>query len=267
MPSPKRILPRIALKIDVLNSRAARAIPHLQDVLRRNRAGASFTCTPRSLNSLKWTAESSCEIGLMAAEPRPWWTKFGEETPQQGESRLRKVHADVVAAFASAPLLHATGSWSLTRHDLRLTQRLGFTHACDCRGRHPFVPVWDGEVIACPQFPITLPTLEELAGRRKADFSEVRTRLLALTEQAAPWGHVFSLRAPPQPEKLDDFLEELFSGWRDQGYEITSIQTLASPFDMNKLPRHEICIGTVPDCKTPLLVQGNEFLSEWRHAA
>ena len=95
----------------------------------------------------------------------------------------------------------------------------------------------------------------------------IRDQLLSLTAKPAPMGHVFSLRAPPAPGKLDDFLEQLFSGWREQGYELTSIQALASAFDMDKLPRHEIVVGTVQGRCGPLLVQGNEFLSEWRKAA
>jgi undecaprenyl phosphate-alpha-L-ara4FN deformylase len=50
----------------------------------------------------------------------------------------------------------------MNRHALRLTQRLGFCYASDCRGNFPFIPVIDGELVHCPQLPTTLPTLDEL---------------------------------------------------------------------------------------------------------
>jgi undecaprenyl phosphate-alpha-L-ara4FN deformylase len=52
----------------------------------------------------------------------------------------------------------------MNAHALRLTQRLGYRWASDCRGSHPFIPVWNAEIVACPQLPTTLPTLDELIG-------------------------------------------------------------------------------------------------------
>ena len=45
-----------------------------------------------------------------------------------------------------------------------LTQRLGFDYCSDGRGTHPHLPVWNAELIRCPQLPTTLPTLDELIG-------------------------------------------------------------------------------------------------------
>ena len=42
---------------------------------------------------------------------------------------------------------------------------LGFRYASDTRGTHPFIPVVRAEIVGCPQFPTTLPTLDELIGR------------------------------------------------------------------------------------------------------
>lgn len=268
MPIHPSISPRIALKIDVITHRAAlTGMPHLVDILRRNRAAASFLCPPRLLGHMGAATEAGCEVGLLAAEPRPWWSRLGSETPQAYEARLRKAQADFIAALGTAPQLHAAADWKLYQHGLRLTQRLGFAYASDCRGRHPYVPVWNGEIVRCPQFPTTLPTIDELAERGRPDLTAVRTQLLALTAKPAPNGHVFSLRPPHPPGKLDEFLEQLFAGWREQGYELCSIQGLASAFDMDKLPRHEVVVGTVPGHSGSLLMQGNEFLSEWRQAA
>jgi undecaprenyl phosphate-alpha-L-ara4FN deformylase len=66
------------------------------------------------------------------------------------------------SVFGAPPQAHGAAGWRMNRHALRLTQRLGFCYASDCRGKFPFIPVIDGEVIHCPQLPTTLPTLDEL---------------------------------------------------------------------------------------------------------
>jgi hypothetical protein len=49
----------------------------------------------------------------------------------------------------------------MNREAFRLTQRMGFVYASDTRGTHPFLPVIKAEIVACPQYPTTLPTLDE----------------------------------------------------------------------------------------------------------
>jgi hypothetical protein len=92
----------------------------------------------------------------------------------------------------------------------------------------------------------------------------VLDKLLALTLQPAPTGHVFSLRAGPWIVKQPNVCEELLTGWREQGHEVVSVQELTAGLDMDKLPRHEIVVGTVPGRNGTLLLQGDEFLSAWR---
>ena len=59
------------------------------------------------------------------------------------------------------------------------TQRLGFDYCSDTRGTHPFIPMWNAEIIACPQLPTTLPTLDELIGVGGITPDNVAQHLLA----------------------------------------------------------------------------------------
>ena len=145
---------------------------------------------------------------------------------------------------------------------LRLTQRLGFSHASDCRGSHPFIPVWNAEIVTCPQLPTTLPTLDELIGIAGVDENNVHQRLLALTREAPASGHVFTLHAELEGMKLLPVLEKLLLGWREQGYRLTTLRGVRAGLDPDALPRHEILWGSVPGRSGELLVQGGEFLGE-----
>lgn len=146
-------------------------------------------------------------------------------------------------------------------HALRLTQRLGFGYASDTRGTHPFIPVWNAEVTLCPQLPTTLPTLDELLGRDGCSIDTVPERLLALTGQPPTTGHVFTLQAELEGQKLLPVFVKLLDGWRKQGYELVSLGSLFESIDASRLPRHELVRGTVEGRAGTLVLQGPEFLA------
>lgn len=207
--------------------------------------------------------DSGFEVGLHGWDALQWTMEAAAANAHWSETHLEQGMAAFEKIFATRPKLHAAPGWRANPHSLRLTQRQGFAYASDTRGRHPFVPVWNGEIVRCPQFPTTLPTLEELADSAQPDPRILRDRLLALT-QNAPSTHVFSLRANPDIARHPEHIEELLTGWREQGYAVTSIQALALGLDMDKLPRHEIIVGKVPGRCGTLLLQGEEFLSARR---
>lgn len=256
---------RIALKIDVPDRRAAAAVTNLIDILRRHHAGASFACLPDHAGLMKEAAQAGFEVGLRVVATPPWWSRLTKETPEAYGERLLALRTSHEAALGTPPRLHAAADWQASPHVIRMTQRLGFSYASDTRGRHPFLPVWNGEIIRCPQIPTTLPTLDELAALQSA--GPPVDELLALTVSRPPHGHVFSLRLSSGLTAAPAPLETLLTGWREQGYELTSIQALASQFDMDKLVRHEIVVGMVPGHSGTMLLQGEEFLASWRQPA
>ena len=156
-------------------------------------------------------------------------------------------------------------------HSLRLTQRMDYRWASDCRGTHPFVPVWNGEIVDCPQLPTTLPTLDELIGTDNITADNAHLHLLRITARSVPGAtncdHVFSLHAELEGLKLGDTLERLLTGWREQGYELVSLGTMRDALDPTLLPRHEMVRGEIPGHAGCLMLQGEEFLSTWKEAA
>lgn len=221
----------------------------------------------RCAEILRQVRDEGFDIGLHGWDALQWTAEIEQADAAWSESQIQQATAAFARIFATPPKLHAAPGWRSNPHALRLTQRLGFAYASDTRGRHPFVPVWHGEIVRCPQIPTTLPTLEELADPANPASPTPRDKVLALTAKPDPFAHVFSLRAVPDMARNPDPIEELLTGWHEQGYEVTSIQTLAAGLDMDKLPRHEIVLGKVPGRCGTLLLQGDEFLSAWRPGA
>jgi len=66
--------------------------------------------------------------------------------------------------LAQAPSTSAAPAWLAYEESLLRQDGMGLAYASDCRGTEPFRPVVRGRVLATPQVPATLPTLDEALG-------------------------------------------------------------------------------------------------------
>ncbi len=162
--------------------------------------------------------------------------------------------------FKEPPRVHGAAGWQMNRHAYRLTQRLGFDYCSDTRGTHPFIPLYEAEIIACPQLPTTLPTLDELIGVGDITAANVAERLLALTGESSPSGHVYTLHAELEGGNLAPAFEALLAGWKDQGHEMVSLRDYFDTLPTRDLPRHDVARGAVAGRSGELALQGPEFL-------
>ena len=164
--------------------------------------------------------------------------------------------------FREAPQTHGAAGWQMNVHALRLTQQLGFAYCSDGRGTHPHLPVWHAELIRCPQFPTTLPTLDELIGTDAITEDTIAAHLLARTGQPIDAGHVVTLHAELEGGQLLGIFDQLLAGWKAQGWSIGPVRTLYEAVEPLALPRCENLLASVPGRTGTLLMQGDEFLGD-----
>ena len=162
--------------------------------------------------------------------------------------------------FGEMAKTHGAAGWQMNIHALRLTQRMEFDYCSDTRGNCPFIPVVNAEIIACPQLPTTLPTLDELIGLDGITAENVGEHLLQLTANPPASGHVFTLHAELEGMKFIGVLEHLLTGWRAQGYDLVSLKQYFEEVDRTQLPRHEVMMGEVAGRSGTLAIQGTAFL-------
>ncbi|MDP1651133.1 MAG: 4-deoxy-4-formamido-L-arabinose-phosphoundecaprenol deformylase [Rhodocyclaceae bacterium] len=213
------------------------------------------------------TRDEGFETGIHCWDHVRWQDGAEHATPAWTEAEMHKAAARYASLFGAPARCHGAAGWQMNPHALRLTQRLGFSWASDTRGRHPFMPVWNGEVVHCPQLPTTLPTLDELVGVDGIDAENVHAHLLQLTAAPPGTGHVFTLHAELEGNKFAPVFERLLAGWREQGYRIVAMRDLRAALDPARLPRHEMVRGEIPGRSGSLMLQGEEFLSSWKEAA
>jgi undecaprenyl phosphate-alpha-L-ara4FN deformylase len=220
----------------------------------------------RGADILRATRDAGFETAIHCWDHVKWQDGVEHADPAWTEREMRRAHQRFTEVFGTDAPGHGAAGWQLNAHALRMTQRLGYRWASDCRGSHPFIPVWNAEIVACPQLPTTLPTLDELVGVDDLTPENVHQHLLRLSAEATR-DQVFTLHAELEGLKFGDTLERLLTGWREQGYEMVSLGNLRDALDPALLPRHEILRGEVPGRSGLLMVQGEEFLSTWKEAA
>jgi len=205
--------------------------------------------------------DAGFEVGIHAWDHVKWQDGVGKADARWTERQMRLARERFEEIFEESPRAHGAAGWQTNLHALRLTQRLGFDYCSDTRGNCPFIPVWRAEIVACPQLPTTLPTLDELLGTNGLTKNNVAEHMLNLTRERPNAGHVYTLHAELEGQKFAPVFEAMLSGWKSQGYELVSLRTLAETLDLKNLPRNEIAIGAVAGRSGSLAMQGKEYLS------
>jgi len=185
--------------------------------------------------------DAGFEVGIHCFDHIKWQYQVTDKDMAWTRREMQKAVDRFTEIFGFEPKTHAAAGWQLNRHALRLMQRFGFNYTSDTRGTQPFLPTWHAEIIACPQLPTTLPTMDELINRDGITSENVVQYLLQLTKTPPAHGHVFNLQAEFEGGKWLPQFEQLLDGWKDQGYEIVSLQMYAASLPAN-LPRHEIAM-------------------------
>lgn len=195
------------------------------------------------------------EVGIHCYDHIRWQDHVANKGAKWTQREMERAVERFTEIFGVAPKAHAAAGWQTNRYGLRLTQSLGFDYSSDTRGTKPFIPTWDAEIVACPQLPTTLPTLDELIGRDGITVENVAQHLLNLTKTTSATGHVYTLHAELEGQKWMPIFEQLLQGWKEQGYELVSMRQYLQGFKVADLPRHEVELGTVEGRSGTLAVQ------------
>jgi undecaprenyl phosphate-alpha-L-ara4FN deformylase len=201
------------------------------------------------------------ETGIHTYDHVEWQDRVGSADPDWTGREMRRAFDRFEQVFGEPARTHGAAGWQMNLHAFRLTRTLGFRYCSDTRGTRPFIPVCGTEVIACPQLPTTLPTLDELIGVDGVTESNVAQRLLELTGDPPRHGHVYTLHAELEGNRLAAAFEQLLSGWRAQGYELVSLREYAQGLDLARLPLYFVTNGTITGRSGTVALQGEESLA------
>ncbi len=215
----------------------------------------------RNADIMRQVRDAGHEVGIHTYDHVKWQDGVAHQDAEWTQREMKLACDRFQQIFGEPARTHGAAGWQMNRHAYRLTQRLGFRYCSDTRGTHPFVPIHDAEIFACPQLPTTLPTLDELIGVDGITPDNVANHVLGRTATPLASGHVYTLHAELEGMKLAPVFDKLLSGWRAQGYALGTLRDLADGLDVARLPRHVVFDGQVPGRAGSLAVQGKEFLA------
>jgi peptidoglycan/xylan/chitin deacetylase (PgdA/CDA1 family) len=215
----------------------------------------------RCVQELRRVRDEGYEVGIHTWDHVKWQDGVGGADAQWTSRQMGLAAARFREVFGEDASVHGAAGWQMNVHAYRRTQSLGFRYASDTRGTHPFIPVINAEIVACPQFPTTLPTLDELIGLEGVTEANVAARLLERT-LADPKDHVFTLHAELEGMKLAPVLEQLLAGWKSQGYELVAVRDLVDGVKLADLPLHQVLDAPLPGRARTLAFQGPAFLAD-----
>jgi len=290
---------KLALRIEVATLRGARVVvPRLAAILKEHGARATFLLnvgpdrTGRALGSLPRVSRLRCyglrallsgtllpapdvglscsdmlralpkeghEIGILAYDRAAWVNHITGADEAWTAAAMQRARERYEEIFGTPALTHGAPGWRMNRYAYRYSQRLGFRHCSDTRGSGPFIPVVRGEVVACPQLPTTLPTLDELMAE---GVDKAVQRLLAASAEQAPAGHVYTARAEVDGTVHATALGKLLAGWRALGLQVVPLQEYAAGLVHSRLPRKVVGETAAPGMSGAIAVEGNEFLAD-----
>lgn len=209
---------------------------------------------------MRQVRDQGFEVGIHTWDHVKWQDGVGAADAGWTDHQMVLARDRFREVFAAEPQVHGAAGWQMNVHAFRRTQRLGFLYASDTRGTRPFLPVVRGEIVACPQVPTTLPTLDEMIGLDATTQANVADKLLGLTEGSAD--QVFTLHAEMEGMKLSPILEQLLAGWKRQGHELVGLERLIAGVRPEDLPLHSVVQAPVAGRSGTLATQGPAFLEE-----
>ena len=207
---------------------------------------------------LRSVRDAGFEVGVHTWDHVKWQDGVGCADEAWTDFQMALARNRFLEVFGEDPRVHGAAGWQMNVHAWRRTQRYGFDYCSDTRGTHPFVPVCRAEIVACPQLPTTLPTLDELIGLDGVTEANVSEAILERTRQARD--HVFTLHAELEGMKLAPAFERLLEGWKSQGYDLVALRELRASLDPASLPLHTVLEGEIPGRSGTLALQGPAFL-------
>jgi undecaprenyl phosphate-alpha-L-ara4FN deformylase len=213
----------------------------------------------RCAGEMRKAREEGFEVGIHSYDHVKWQDNVGSAGRVWTEREMQRACDRFQEIFGAPARTHGAAGWQMNIHAYRLARQLGFRYCSDTRGTWPFIPVCDAEIIACPQLPTTLPTLDELIGTDGLTVDNVSRHLLGLTEKCPPTGHVYTLHAELEGNKLSGVFEQLLEGWKAQGYSLVSLGEYSGGLDVARLPRCTVESGTLPGRSGTVSLQGREL--------
>jgi peptidoglycan/xylan/chitin deacetylase (PgdA/CDA1 family) len=214
---------------------------------------------------MRATRDAGFECGIHTWDHVLWQDNVRGRDEAWTVRMMRQAAKRYAGVFGEQPHTHGAAGWQMNQHAFAEHEAMGYAYASDGRAQL----TEDGALLdpgagpyrfpggRCIQMPTTLPTLDELLGRdlggRTISTANIADHLLGLTA-GAQRDHVYTLHAELEGQKLAPIFEQLLTGWKAQGYRLSSMANYYDKIKNAQLPEYPVTWGEVPGRSGELIV-------------
>lgn len=205
--------------------------------------------------------DAGFEVGIHSYDHVYWQDSVATKDRDWTEREMLKAAQTFEEIFGEPAQTHGAAGWQMNEHAYRWLER--FKYASDGRGESPFYPVFFDTQMKCLQMPTTLPTMDELLGTFSSALGGVEVTpeniekvLLSLTREEKEFGHVFTLHAELEGQKLRPAFERFIVGLKNQGYELLNMKDYFKRLDKSKVPAARVEYRSIAGRAGALCCQG-----------
>ena len=185
------------------------------------------------------------EVGVHGYDHVRWQDHLDEI----GEPGVRNELGDAFEAYRAilgeAPRSFAAPGWRTNDAALVALDAMALDYRSDTRGSAPYRCIVEARVLATPEIPTTLPTLDEVMGRRELpDDGAVRDFYLSLCKPDAL--NVHTIHAETEGMGQLEGFTALVRALKERGAEFVQLREVAARLDRKNLPVCEVIRTTLP---------------------
>lgn len=185
------------------------------------------------------------EVGVHAWDHRLWQDELDRLSPGEIREQMRRAAEAFERILGRMARSAAAPAWRVNRASLEAEDELGLLYASDCRGEGPFFPVLEGRAFRTPQFPTTIPCVEEIVAAGEDDHERILEALLGSLRGAAL--NIFPAHAEVEGTLYGGLLERFLEAARARGYRFVRLEDLVrEALRGGKLPERRLVFQSVP---------------------
>jgi undecaprenyl phosphate-alpha-L-ara4FN deformylase len=197
---------------------------------------------PETIRELK---ARGFEVGVHGYDHVRWQDHLDEIGERGVRDELEDAFEVYRAIVGEVPRSFAAPGWRTNDAALLALEAMALDYRSDTRGSSPYRCVVNGKVLATPEIPTTMPTLDEVMGRRDLpDAAALLNFYLDLCKTDAL--NVHTIHAETEGLGQLESFTALVRALKDRGTKFVQLREVASRLDRAELPACEVVRSTLP---------------------
>lgn len=210
-------------------------------------SGTLFPSRPIALSfpeKLRELMSRGFEVGVHGYDHVRWQDHLDQIGERGVRCELEDAFEVYRAIFGEAPRSFAAPGWRTNDAALLALDAMALDYRSDTRGSSPYRCAVNGKVLATPEIPTTLPTLDEVMGRRDLpDSTALLNFYLGLCKDDAL--NVHTIHAETEGMGQLESFTALVRALKDRGAKFVQLREVAARLDSAELPACEVVRSTL----------------------